>query len=870
MPDNDPGLRSPAALATTQNDENEIRQSFSTMINKGVLDDSFMGSVGCFMTDEEFFEFKDIYDEYQNTPDDEKKNSASKLFDSFSDLVTRKKSPSPRKAKTAGNDRLTNIRKELRLDEMDDEQSRATQQTSPSSFAQESTVSDASAYRRGFNLKNLGANPLDVSFTSFFTEGDDEPEHETKLPSKPRPRKVDDSFRTRRVNKSTESRNKLNDIPETPRSRARRYNSSAKDGDLQLSTKSTKSKILMTPIKESERSGSRSRSRGRTTTPNRQRSASISPVRVKATTMESFRRQESTKSPTASPRKPGLSQPIRDSMKMRERSYSPTTPRHSNTSRNRPAVHRKNPNKPSDPTTSPTNTSVDQSQKSTPIVRESTQDSPVQESRETVTKKHLVRKQDHQREKERPKSAGRGRQFGPDESPRRARSRSAGRRGISRIESERSVERFVPNKEPAEQLKAAELATKSATDKTTSRVTGKERGTPKENRETSPKVSESDLGEMTETIDNSNDEKLLRKGPSRSSRGGPRRTANSDDAPPKQTNEEGSNFLGSQRRLVTRMARGGVRQSVSSDDMLPINSRNRRRRPPSRHESGSHLTSSRHSVESHGSFATPSVSESIISVTETIGESSTNSQRRPSRGRARPEVRGRERVTGGSQRSRSTGPSTRSCSVSGRSPFRGNQGDDHASGNQERPKTPTQNRREDLAAMRAKKVTPATPQPVSKPLVGMARVKELNRRKVRSSSAPRPTRRTDDEMSRSMNQAEKKTQNSKSHSRHSSYASDLRDLRRIRRPKPTSEGDLASVQDSVQTWDPSRIERPRQRQVKGRPAGTGAEPNSEESSRIAPRHRNVERPKVPVRRRDGLSTTSKGSMPPPCTEVPAT
>jgi len=178
-------------------DEKEVRQSLSAMLDGGVDGmDSFMASVGNFMSDEDFFEmkdmttFRDMYDEYQKTPSSEQKESAAKLFESFSDLIAKKRHFSPQELKkhTMSNsknkgishdNRLAKMRNELDLADDDEEQSKiradVSSQSPGSSVAQESTISDASAYQRGIKLSRLGANPLGVSVgaESYFTDDEE-------------------------------------------------------------------------------------------------------------------------------------------------------------------------------------------------------------------------------------------------------------------------------------------------------------------------------------------------------------------------------------------------------------------------------------------------------------------------------------------------------------------------------------------------------------------------------------------------------------------------------------------------------------------------------------------------------------------------
>ena len=159
----------PSSGGATNRAEAEMRKSFSDMLGGVDGMDSFMASVGNFMSDEEFFElkemdvFKEMYEEYQKTPATKKEQEASRLFESFSDLMSKKRQFSPKGTKnmTKGDERLASMRNELKLDEIEDDEERTVETSqSPDSVAQESTISDVSAYQRGIKLSRLGANPL--------------------------------------------------------------------------------------------------------------------------------------------------------------------------------------------------------------------------------------------------------------------------------------------------------------------------------------------------------------------------------------------------------------------------------------------------------------------------------------------------------------------------------------------------------------------------------------------------------------------------------------------------------------------------------------------------------------------------------------
>ena len=241
--------------------------------------------------------------------------------------------------------------------------------------------------------------------------------------------------------------------------------------------------------------------------------------------------------------------------------------------------------------------------------------------------------------------------------------------------------------------------------------------------------------------------------------------------------------------------RGVPSRSQSSDEVLASSSVRRSRRPTNRN-----LASSRHSVESLGSAT---ASESMISGTEHSSESTPSQRGRLYR--VRSERKGRESGEEGVHRSSllisSPAPNGRSVST-GRMSTRG-PATEPLSAN-ERGKTPTKSRRgpkteserkviapEEIfgAALRARAAA-ASPQGNSKPAVGMARVKELSKKKTRSSSAPRAERSTD--------------------RNHASFCGSLEQLNKLRKlKKPATDDDLVSVDQSVQTWDPSNARKSR-------------------------------------------------------------
>mmetsp|Transcript_13366 Transcript_13366/g.25378 ORF Transcript_13366/g.25378 Transcript_13366/m.25378 type:complete len:993 (-) Transcript_13366:75-3053(-) len=289
------------SVVSTKEAETELRTTFSDMLGGDGMD-SFMNSVGNFMTDEEFFEtgdldvFKEIFDEYQKTPASKKKESADKLFESFSELFTLKQSPDKEKRKTPKktpkkvNKRLADMRKEQNLDEVDDEESKMTSNTSPASSAQHSTVSDASLIQRGVKLENLGANPLGVSVNTdvLFTDTEDGPDHQLLAQSGRKKANENAILQRRATGLNEESRSSMNYNPEeTPRQTRSRRDPLSRSHSCDGESFVRSSKIIMTPMKES---GQRARSRGRATTPSQTRGASLSPSRSPGTALDSPRK----------------------------------------------------------------------------------------------------------------------------------------------------------------------------------------------------------------------------------------------------------------------------------------------------------------------------------------------------------------------------------------------------------------------------------------------------------------------------------------------------------------------------------------------------------------------------------------------------
>jgi hypothetical protein len=385
------------------------------------------------------------------------------------------------------------------------------------------------------------------------------------------------------------------------------------------------------------------------------------------------------------------------------------------------------------------------------------------------------------------------------------------------------------------------------------------------------------------------------------SRQSTRRSVSSDDLP-----------MGTGSPACRNNPRGRqtTRRSVSSDD-LPVGSRSRSKRAKSRsrpctessisgtdhsgmsqsfsalskRRSSRGLTGSRHSVESaslSGDTDHSVMSHSCSALSQHSATSQTDRRRRPvSRGRAK----GSQET--GHRRSLSTGPpSARSRSLSrprerSKTPSRGHRVEPENLQPRKggvRGKTPTRSRRtndeattalkangslsraEELAARRMKRITPSTPIATTKPSVGMARVKEMQKKKTRSSSAPRPGRDTGKDLgsnsgrgaSRNSDGGPKRRPVPKNRTEqwHTSFSGNLEELANLRKPKTVFEvdDDGGSLAQSVQTWDPSNAT---SRTVKRKPRSTPAtssESSADEGGPIAvARQPRSERRRIPRR-----------------------
>ena len=925
--------------------EQVLRKSFSDMLGNAGMD-SFMNSVGNFMTDEEFFKmedfdvFREMYEEYQNTPAKLKKQSAAKLLDSFSDLMAQKRKFSPKDLSSLpkGDKRLEKMRTELNLDEVDDEESKVASKMSPGSIAQDSTISYVSAYQRGIKLANLGANPLGVSVSSeaFFAVDEEDArtesgEESTVFSQSEASRKGDDNnFRQRRAMALNESRNKLSYIPETPRSRVRRNQTLGDANDsTRISVRS--SKITMTPMKES---GQRPRSRGRARTPNRNRDASRSPGRSPLSFKGQFssgpkgdsvhsrgarfvtpERQRGTpksfesieRTPTKSPlrathsRSPGgRLQSSHGEARRRTHSRSPTTPSRSTRQQQGETQTRSSPrkmsyyaslkkqdgktslslNKLKNQAATSEATDTDEPSEMTSVAEkslsteqqknrnnwENVTDSTVIPPREKVATKLQIRKRLH--DSDRARSAGRGYRDCAEEPGRRSRSRSVSRRNNSNDSLVRKGETFPVN---AARSRNRGSRSSSGRDDDVSVDTSVEESilsASVDARTNSPSRSTRGGRRLPPTENINRVDYATKKNAFSEARGPCRRISDSGlEALRQSTNNTTLSPDDSSAKSPGRSSRNGARRSFSSDDILPLNNRTRVRRCGSRHSS----SGSRHSIDSHDSVSAMSTSESIVSATDNSSVSTSDVRGRSSRGRARPVSRGRARRDGdGHHRARSTGPpARRSRSASGRSPAHLRHEDlvcprttrVVTPGNVRGSKTPTRSRREpltptrsrvpmsrteELASMRVRKLTPSTPQPTSKPSLGMARVKDLNSRKSRSSSAPRQGRRTAEREEQSLERLHTKSCD-KPGNQHASFSGRLEGLKSFQhRNYGGAEDDLNSVDQSVQTWDPSSVRKPRtRRQGPTRARLTSSVPGIDDPETVPGRRRHVERRKAP-------------------------
>jgi hypothetical protein len=715
---------SQARATTMGGTEKELRQSFSDMLN-GEGMDSFMESCGNFLSDEEFFEmssmdvFKDMYEEYQKTPAEKKKESVSKLFESFSDLVSKTKKPSPKKTPTKPkNERLARMRKELRLEEIDEEESKASGRTSPSSVAR--------------------PGQFNVSVSTFFTEGEDESDEEKIIqPESNSSRKSDsgNSLRSRRANALNESHSKMTYTPETPRPRGRRQNSSANASstDNGLSSSTTQSsKILMKPLKESERSHSRgrSRSRSRGRTPTRERDLT----------------ESSTGKPSpTTPRRQNLSSEIKkgdvpsEALSPRRRIAASSGLAKSPT-RKRSTVPGKKSTEAEPAANSPT--SID------PVER-----SPLQKPRNIPISNIQAKR--NQMGKERPSSVGRGRRVRPDEQRRRNRSRSTGRQRAPTNQQEgfktkntvskslvlkETIEARVPTVNPdapdeADDDSVEEFTIEGSSDKQCKSSTSTESKEKSHSATLSKKSNNLSKGdkkkkyrrikqtpEANKNLDASYSDEAAESVPVDSEDTIPSRSMNTDDVLPQVDQKTKENSSESSDQNVAL-------QSKSADSRMP-NPRYGRRHPTNRPESENLVSKSHHSAQNNTSAAVSSTSKSKIDECHTFTERTKEPKSGSNRAGGRSEVR--ERALGaGNQNKRCVsvgrvGTTSRSLS---KSPLRG--GTEEDSGTREslrnstsehvRHKTPTRTRHElpqprhisrseELRTLRTKPAIPALPQ----------------------------------------------------------------------------------------------------------------------------------------------------------------
>lgn len=166
-----------ASFVSSKDQVKELKAVVSNALNGGGMD-SFMGSVGDFLTDEEFFQmndmdvFKEMYQEYENTPEAAKQQGAQKFLESFSDLMEYKRkkkkraSKRPDNKKCEGNSNITTTSNNTyysmnKQEELDDASSKHTITTVMSG---ESATQGSVATENTLNMSSRGRKREGGSF----------------------------------------------------------------------------------------------------------------------------------------------------------------------------------------------------------------------------------------------------------------------------------------------------------------------------------------------------------------------------------------------------------------------------------------------------------------------------------------------------------------------------------------------------------------------------------------------------------------------------------------------------------------------------------------------------------------------------------